>query len=133
MDEELALLRGIAWNPYDNGRRGAYADWLDDHGREVEATHIRSHALATRPAINSNSLTVGELIGVLYDFPIDTVVLYLMCSDWSELQRDDVCMITAEEQKIVYREQNGYSYYNRRWYPEGETPKFVTAVCFPGN
>jgi uncharacterized protein (TIGR02996 family) len=50
MDEELAILRKLATNPYDLGLLGAYADWLADHGRDADAAEVRRAVVkAPRP------------------------------------------------------------------------------------
>lgn len=156
MDEELALLRAIVANPFDRTVLGAYADWLAEHGRVDEEATIRKHTQAIAPSVNGNSISVGELIGHLLTMPPDAPVIYRACSDWQELQKDEVFLALAEEEKINYRPQNGYMDYKPewfalsqddaqrmrqrhgamadRWYPQpNEQPRFVTVCCFPGN
>ena len=152
MEEELTLLRAIAANPYDDAIRGAYADWLDEHGRGSEATAVR--VTFTRPNLRpANWMTNGELIGKLLHFPLDAGVIYDACSDYCTLRPDEVTLIRAEERKVVFREQQGYMSYSEEWYfprrelterewqwrrnwglpEEGERPDFRTVVHFPGN
>jgi uncharacterized protein (TIGR02996 family) len=41
MTDEQAFLNKIAENPLDEGPRGAFADWLDEHDRPEEADRQR--------------------------------------------------------------------------------------------
>jgi len=144
MNDELALLRKIADNPYDRTPRVIYADWLDEQSRHEEACRIRTIGQAECPQ-DGNFMTVCELVGKLLTFPLDVVVLYRACSDWSELQPNEVELVTADKKEIIFREESRYTDYNPRWFQpaqarswshgryEGEQPKFVTVVTLPGN
>jgi uncharacterized protein (TIGR02996 family) len=156
MSDELAFLRAIAFNPYDDAIRGAYADWLDDRGRGEEAARIRLTFL--RPNLRpANWMTNAELVGKLLGFPLDAGVIYTACSDYSTLRPDEVTLIRAEDRRVVFREQNGFMGYDPIFYEEtvsesarrlaeykrqtfpneypaaGEKPDFRTVVHFPGN
>lgn len=61
-------------------------------------------------------MTVGELISVLQGMPQDAVVIYNCCSDYAEMDNDQVTLVRAEDQKIVYREENGYLDYKPEWF-----------------
>jgi uncharacterized protein (TIGR02996 family) len=123
MGEELAFLRAIAANPYDDAIRGAYADWLDEHGRGEEAARIRVTFL--RPNLQpANWMTNAELIGKLLGFPLDAGVIYTACSDYSTLRPDEVTLIRAEDRAVVFREQQGFLSYNAAWY-EDSAPEHV--------
>ena len=133
MGDELAILRKLAANPYDRGTLGVYADWLKDQGREEEEADVRRVLSVSKPAnTDVNSMTVGELVGVLIAMPLDVPVIYRACSEWSELSPGEVSLHRAEEQMIIRREQNGYMSYNPRW-DKIERPNFVTVCCFLGN
>jgi uncharacterized protein (TIGR02996 family) len=159
VEEELALLRGIAENVYDRTRLLVYADWLEEHERYDEAARMRYQYDLSAPSVNGNSISVGELIGHLMSMPVNAPVIYRNCSDWSELQRDEVSLHKAEDKKICWRPQNGYMDYEPLWFSQerveateraillqgedsyttsfgprrGEKPRFVTVCCFPGN
>lgn len=88
----------------------------------------------------TNSVTVGELIAELQQMPQDAVVIYSSCSEYAELMPGEATFVRAEEKKIIWREQGGYMDYRASWFDQGlngvfkgETPKFVTVCCFPGN
>ena len=152
--DELALLRAIAANPYDDAIRGAYADWLDEHGRADEAGRVRLTFVRPR-LVPANWMTNAELIGQLLHFPLDAGVIYTACSDYNSLQPDEVTLIAADERRVVWREQQGYMSYDPRWFAtddevaamraasrwvppgvnkfKGERPDFRTVVHFPGN
>ncbi len=73
-----------------------------------------------------NSMTVGELITILQGFPQDAPVIYDCCSDYAAMRPDEVTLIRAEDQKIIWREQNGYSQYDPRWFMnDAEMDKFI--------
>lgn len=154
IEQELAMLRKIAENPYDRTRLQVYADWLSENGREDEATIVKTHATAVSPPINCNSISVGELVGHLLTMPLNAPVIYRACSDWSELTRDEVTLSKADDKQIVYRDANGFMTYDPKWFSEEtfqrtrpivqrfgrrygpdekEIPQFVTVCCFPGN
>lgn len=79
-------------------------------------------------------MTVGELITILQGFPQDAVVLYRACSDYAEMEPDDVYMSMAEEQKIIYREANGYSRYDPRWFmTDEERDAYITEELKKNN
>lgn len=150
--DELALLRAIAANPYDDAIRGAYADWLDEHGRADEAARVRV-TFVRPPLPPANWMTNGELVGKLLHFPLDAGVVYMACSDYATLRPDEVGLITAEERRIVWREEQGFLEYHPEWYKapdpqptrmrgraysrtgrfHPEQPDFRTVVTFPGN
>ena len=120
-NEELAILRTIAANPYDQGALGVYADWLHEHKRHEEEEQVRKLLIAKPPArTDVNSMVVGELIGLLLNMPLDAVVLYQACSDWCEMSPGDVGLVRAEDQKIIWRQQQGYSDYDHRWFETDE-------------
>jgi uncharacterized protein (TIGR02996 family) len=150
MSDELAILRKLAANPYDRATLGAYADWLAEQGRTEDEAGVR-RVLGVRPPTGpANSLTIGELL----QMPLDAAVIYTACSDYNELQPGDVTLIRAEDQRVVWREQQGYRAYDphlymtdeevaamtadqRRWRRlnllKDERPNFVTVCHFPGN
>jgi hypothetical protein len=81
-----------------------------------------------------NSMNVGELIAILQAMPQDAVVMFRMCSDYTEMRPDEVRLSLAESKEFVWRFENGYQEYNKRLFKmSGEVPKFVTACVFPGN
>jgi uncharacterized protein (TIGR02996 family) len=148
-DEEVAFLRNIAQNPYDQAIRGAYADWLAEQGRAGDEAAIRRTFGVTGPP-SANWITVGELIGKLLTMPLETVCVYRACSDWNMLQPDDVKFVPAEKKLVNYRDESGYTVYESSWFDPppneprsfyqrdtgrayGEQPKFVDVCTFPGN
>ena len=67
-DTGSALAAAIADNPADNGPWLVYADWLDEHGRDAEATAIRTHLPALRDAVlNGHELPL--ILSVAADCP----------------------------------------------------------------
>ncbi len=77
-------------------------------------------------------MTVAELIAKLQTYPPDAVVIYDYCSDYAEMEHEDVTLYLADEQLICWRSQNGYMGYRAAWF-QGETPDFRTVVHFPGT
>ena len=98
-------------------------------------------------------MTVAELIAKLSTLPPDAVVLYRCCSDWSELESDEIDLVTAEASEevarklaaerpdfrgivpdaVVYRGGRYCDAYTHNMYPPGETPEYRTVVTLPGN
>lgn len=58
VSDESAFLASIQANPKDDAPRLIFADWLDEHGREVEATSIREEV-----ARKDEQLVFGNLKG----------------------------------------------------------------------
>lgn len=98
-------------------------------------------------------MTVAELISHLQTLPQDARVIYRCCSDWAEMEPEEVKFLPATESKrlvdehaakypggkwgvagaVQYRDNQFCNAYSLAMYPPGEVPVYVDVVTFPGN
>ena len=86
-------------------------------------------------------MTVAELIVILQRMPQDAKCIRTICSDYDEMDEEDLGLIKAEDKKIVLSAvkdwrndpQLRYHHYRSTEWPEGSQPNFVTVCHFDGN
>lgn len=79
-------------------------------------------------------MTVAELVTHLQTLPQDLKVIYRCCSDYDDLEADEIDVVLAEDKKIVKHHNliNTHRDY-RSWEHKTMVPEFVSVVVFPGN
>lgn len=78
-------------------------------------------------------ITNRQLIEHLQKLPPDAEAIYRACSDWAPLELEQVTVVTKEDKKIVYRNDQYSDAYPAHMWPKGEEPVFAQVICFPGN
>lgn len=83
-------------------------------------------------------MTVQELINHLSQFPKDAVCIRSFCSDYEEIDAEQITYCLAGEKlgawgTPVVKRNGRYILYRKEQWPDNETPQFVAYVYFGGN
>lgn len=78
-------------------------------------------------------MTVRELIEHLSQFPLDVEVICTFCSDYSDMDAENITLIKAADKKVIKRGGRFCHPYEAAKWPKDEAPVYMTVVHFPGN
>ncbi len=82
-------------------------------------------------------MTVKELIDLLSQMPLDATVIHTMMSDYSDIEPQDINLLTPKDGEGVIRHHGHLMFLRKKWWPSDrewpQNSEFITAVHFKGN